>query len=128
MAACLECLEQRGHAPLPWYADSSSEPKYREILQAALKNDDQLSTLRLVLSEQDFVIHTKNELRDLKLEARKRGWEEFEVSAPAPQAREDLLQTWSEGEAQPLDSLRRGWWAAIPRQLTWEGHLFNFLT
>lgn len=126
VAACMARLEREDQAPLPWYALSGQDPSFRQVMVAALKDDEKFATLKQVLFEKDFVLLSQNEFREAKTEARRRGREEQETSlAPNTSGPAELTKAWQEGEAEPV-GLRKGRWALIPQQVNVGGLLLHF--
>ena len=99
---------------------STSHDLVLEILQHQEKKED----LKRILEEQGHILLTKEELKDIKLEARRRGREEAEASCqPREGTIKEIVQTaWLEGLAQPMP----GKWAPIPQQLTIGNKLIAF--
>ena len=95
----------------------------RDAVQEALLDSEKREDLKRFLDEQGYILLTKDEVRDLKLDARRRGKEEAEANAKAETSAKDIVQdAWIEGATQPVV----GKWAPIPRQLTLADKLLAF--
>ena len=95
----------------------------RKAIHSALQEEDTRSDLKKLLEEEGFLLLTPEELRQEKLDARKRGREEAEEQKPVESNPKDsVAASWSEAVAQPVP----GRWAPIPRQLTLADKLVAF--
>ena len=124
VTAGLARLTTQSPGVMPCQLPERLQPTAREVMCQALGDAELLSDLQQLLDTSGYVMMTKDEFRDEKLEARKRGAEEERAShqcATVP-VEEEIQRRWEASQQQPIP----GKWGPIPRQMTINNSLLAF--
>ena len=108
--------------PMPCEVVNRLAAATKQSILAALEDPCQRDELKTFLSEQGLALLTKEELREAKCDAKRRGKEEGEKIQESQPAREAIQQDWADTQAQPV----AGRWTPIPRQVVINDKLVAF--
>ena len=121
----LHKLESYSTSPLPCDALKSCPMPLRAAVTEALGHPELRDDLKKIMEKEGFVLLSKDELQDIRLEARKRGKETAEaVSESRP--REEVQKDWEEGQGKTISSVTANKWVPVPRQMTIQGQVVAF--
>ena len=121
----LQKLETPSLMPLPCDALKQCPVPLKEAVTEALGHPELRSDLCKIFDHEGFVLLSKEELQDVKLDARRRGREAAEA-VPELRSKSEVQDDWETSKEKTVSSVTTNRWIPVPRQMTIQGQVIAF--